>query len=62
MASEQRDDAASSSMASNERLTPQQKALHNYVFRSMKRARDIFINDYENFPEISDKAYVYICL
>jgi len=37
-------------------LTPQQRALHNYVFRSMKRARDIFYHDYESTPEGDEKA------
>ena len=40
----------------HEPLTAKEKALHNYVFRSMKRAHDMFLHDYETFPENDEKA------
>lgn len=37
-------------------MTPQEKALHNAVFRSMKRTRDMFFYNYEDFPQIDEKV------
>jgi hypothetical protein len=42
---------------SYEPLTAKEKALHNYVFRSMKRAHDMFLYDYDTYPENDEKAY-----
>jgi hypothetical protein len=51
--------SAETCVSSNkEQLTAKEKALHNYVFRSMKRAHDMFLHDYDLFPENSEKAYV----
>lgn len=36
--------------------TPQQKALLNLVFRSMKRTHDLFYHDYGTLPELDPKA------
>ncbi|VDK37414.1 unnamed protein product [Gongylonema pulchrum] len=36
--------------------TPQQKALLNLVFRSMKRTHDMFYHDYGTLPELDPKA------
>uniref|UniRef100_A0A915P7V2 Pleiotropic regulator 1 n=1 Tax=Meloidogyne floridensis TaxID=298350 RepID=A0A915P7V2_9BILA len=45
-----------SSSSNKEQLSAKEKALHNYVFRSMKRAHDMFLYDYDVFPENSEKA------
>lgn len=39
-----------------EPLSATEKALHNYVFRSMKRSHDMFLHDYDAFPENDEKA------
>ena len=39
-----------------EPLSATEKALHNYVFRSMKRAHDMFLYDYDALPENDEKA------
>lgn len=36
--------------------TPQQKALLNLVFRSMKRTHDLFYHDYGSLPELNSEA------
>uniref|UniRef100_A0A0R3RWJ2 Pleiotropic regulator 1 n=1 Tax=Elaeophora elaphi TaxID=1147741 RepID=A0A0R3RWJ2_9BILA len=36
--------------------TPQQKALLNLVFRSMKRTHDLFYHDYGTLPELNSEA------
>lgn len=36
--------------------TPQQKALLNLVFRSMKRTHDLFYHDYGTLPELDSEA------
>ena len=39
-----------------EPLTAVEKALHNYVFRSMKRTNDMFLHNYDVMPENDEKA------
>lgn len=41
---------------SQQKLDSQQKALHNAVFRSMKRTQDMFFHDYSTFPELDENA------
>lgn len=45
-----------SNFSVQEPLNEKMKSLHNYVFRSMKRSHDMFLNNYEIFPEIDPKA------
>uniref|UniRef100_A0A183BWA5 Pleiotropic regulator 1 n=1 Tax=Globodera pallida TaxID=36090 RepID=A0A183BWA5_GLOPA len=49
-------DEVGSTSTDQQPLTAKDKALHNYVFRSMKRAHDMFLHDYEKFPENDEKA------
>jgi hypothetical protein len=48
--------SSSSSSSVHEPLSAKEKALHNYVFRSMKRSHDMFLHDYDTFPENDEKA------
>lgn len=42
-----------------EQFNVHQRSLHNVVFRSMKRAHDMFLHNYEVYPENLNKAYVF---
>lgn len=44
-----------------EQLNAHQRSLHNVVFRSMKRAHDMFLYNYEVYPENSKKSYIFYC-
>lgn len=43
----------------DEQLNIHQKSLYNIVFRSMKRAHDMFLHNYEIYPENLEKAYFF---
>lgn len=58
MASELATTTEPTSSTTQEPLNAHQRNLHNYVFRSMKRSHDMFLHNYEVFPEIDVKALV----
>lgn len=43
-----------------QQLNEKQRSLHNAVFRSMKRSHDLFLYDYEIYPENNEKAYGFL--